>query len=228
MFDLYQGDCLTKMSSMSNESVDLIVTDPPYLMDFQSGFRKEKFKKIEGDLEGHDLIKKYFEECNRILKNDTHIYSFCSWHHIDFFKQEFEKYFALKNILVWNKGGGGIGDLDGSFLPNHELILFGHKGRRKLRGKRIPDVISVDKVKNRTQTHPTEKPVILIEKLIEASSEPGETVFEGFAGTGSHGVAALRKGRNFIGCEIEPEYVNIAKQKFDITNPISDLGGFFG
>ena len=87
MIDLYHGDCLSKMQTMNDDSIDLVVTDPPYLMDYQSHYRKAtpKFERIVGDVDGHQLIKDYFSECHRILKDDTQIYSFCSWHVVDFF-----------------------------------------------------------------------------------------------------------------------------------------------
>jgi site-specific DNA-methyltransferase (adenine-specific) len=217
MIELYQGDCLTKMSTMSGESIDLVVTDPPYLMNFQSGQRRksERFEKIAGDVDGHQLIRDYFSECHRILKNDTHIYSFCSWHQVDFFKVEFEKHFELKNILVWNKLGGGMGDLNGAYMPNYELCLFGHKGRRALNGKRMADVITVQKVDPGKQVHATEKPIALIEKMILASSEAGEIVFDGFMGAGSHGMAAVRNQRGFVGCELEQGYFDTAEERIE-------------
>ena len=220
MIDLHHGDCISKMKSLTDKSVDLIVTDPPYLMDFQSGMRTAtpQFDKIAGDLDGHDLIKQYFFECERILKDDTHIYSFCSWHHINFFKEQFEKYFTLSNILVWNKPGGGMGDLEGSYQPSHEFILFGHKGRRHLTGKRTPDVIRHCKVTASTMVHPTEKPVTLIEEFILASSKKGDVVFEGFMGAGSHGMAAVRNERSFIGCELHDTYFKIAEERIETAS----------
>lgn len=144
---LYNEDCLKVMENIKNETIDLIVTDPPYLMNYQSNRRKkeDRFKKIKNDKDNYLLIQEYFKECYRIMKNNTGIYCFCSWHNIDFFKKEFEKYFKLKNIIVWNKNNHGTGDLKGSYAPKHEFILFGHKGRTLLREKGIPDVIDCEK-----------------------------------------------------------------------------------
>ena len=103
MVNLYNGDCLEVMKDIPDKSVDMVLTDPPYLMNYQSNYRKSKYNKIENDKNNFDLIKKYFEECNRILKDNTAVYCFCSWHNVDFFKKEFEKQFKLKNIIVWEK-----------------------------------------------------------------------------------------------------------------------------
>ena len=95
-YNIYCGDCLNYIKKIPSESIDLIVTDPPYLINYQSSRRikKEKFEKIKNDVNSQQLICDYFEECNRILKNNTAIYCFCSWHHIDFFLNK-----NLKNIL---------------------------------------------------------------------------------------------------------------------------------
>ena len=216
-YKLYQGDCLEVMDGIKDKSVDLIVTDPPYLMDYQSNRRKkeDRFDKIKNDKGNYMLIQDYLEECHRIMKDNTAIYCFCSWHNIDFFKNEFEKYFKLKNILVWNKNNHGTGDLKGSYAPKHEFILFGHKGRTLLREKRIADVIDCPKISSNKLTHPTEKPQDLLEIFIKQSSDEGSIIFDGFMGTGSCGIAAKKLNRNFIGIELDEKYFNIAKDRLE-------------
>ena len=216
-YKLYQGDCLEVMGGIKDKSVDLIVTDPPYLMDYQSNRRKkeDRFDKIKNDKGNYTLIQDYLEECHRIMKDNTAIYCFCSWHNIDFFKNEFEKYFKLKNILVWNKNNHGTGDLKGSYAPKHEFILFGHKGRTLLREKRIADVIDCPKISSNKLTHPTEKPQDLLEIFIKQSSDEGSIIFDGFMGTGSCGIAAKKLNRNFIGIELDEKYFNIAKDRLE-------------
>ena len=216
-YKLYQGDCLEVMDGIKDKSVDLIVTDPPYLMDYQSNRRKkeDKFDKIKNDKGNYMLIQDYLEECHRIMKDNTAIYCFCSWHNIDFFKREFEKHFKLKNIIVWNKNNHGTGDLKGSYAPKHEFILFGHKGRTLLREKRIADVIDCPKISSNKLTHPTEKPQELLEIFIKQSSVEGSIIFDGFMGTGSCGIAAKKSTRNFIGIELDEKYFNIAKNRLE-------------
>ena len=216
-YKLYQGDCLEIMGGIKDKSVDLIVTDPPYLMDYQSNRRKkeDRFDKIKNDKGNYMLIQDYLEECHRIMKDNTAIYCFCSWHNIDFFKNEFEKHFKLKNILVWNKNNHGTGDLKGSYAPKHEFILFGHKGRTLLREKRIADVIDCPKISSNKLTHPTEKPQDLLEIFIKQSSDVGSIIFDGFMGTGSCGIAAKKLNRKFVGIELDEKYFNIAKDRIE-------------
>ena len=218
-YKLYNGDCLEIMKNIDNESIDLIITDPPYLINYQSNRRKkvDRFDKIKNDKDNYILIQEYFKECYRIMKNNTAIYCFCSWHNVDFFKKEFEKYFKLKNIIIWNKNNHGTGDLKGSYAPKYEFILFGHKGRTLLREKRISDVIDCAKIPSKKLTHPTEKPQELLGIFIKQSSDEDSIVFDGFMGTGSCGMIANKLNRKFIGIELDENYFNIAKDRIGNT-----------
>ncbi|MGO1042177.1 DNA-methyltransferase [Clostridioides difficile] len=217
-YELYNDECLEIMNRISDKTIDIVVTDPPYLIDYQSNRRKneDRFNKIKNDKGNYILIQEYLEECHRIMNNNTAIYCFCSWHNIDLFKKEFERYFKLKNIIVWNKNNHGTGDLRGSYAPKHEFILFGHKGRTLLRGKRIADVINCPKVVSKKLTHPTEKPLELLEIFIKQSSDINSIVFDGFMGTGSCGLAAKKLNRKFIGIELDKDYYDIAKNRLEL------------
>ena len=210
---IHHGDCLELMKDIPDKSVDLIVTDPPYLMNYQSNYRKVKYNRIANDKDNKDLIRQSIEEAYRVLKDDSAIYMFCSWHHVDFFKSEFEKHFKLKNIIVWNKNNTSMGDLKGSYAPKHEFVLFGHKGRRLLEGFRYPDVLDAKRTGN--NFHPTEKPTELLETFIKTSSKENDVVLDMFIGSGSTAIAALNTGRFFIGIEKEKEYVDIANERIN-------------
>lgn len=209
---IYNMDVIEGMKDINDNSIDLVVTDPPYLMNYKSNRRtiKKKFDYIMNDVNSEFLIKEYIKECARIMKQDTAIYMFCSWHHIDFFKIEFEKYFKLKNVIVWNKNNHGSGDLKGSYAPKHEFILYGHKGRSLFRAKRMPDVIDCAKVNSSRLLHPTEKPVNLLEIFIKNSSDEGNVVFDGFMGSSSTAIACINTNRKYIGFELDAGYFNVA------------------
>lgn len=210
--NLYNGDCLEIMKNIPNNSVDMVLCDPPYGISFQSGRRKNKYSKIEND-NNLLFLNKYFEQCYRIMKENTAIYCFCSWQNIDIFKKEFEKFFKTKNILIWVKNNHGSGDLKAGYSPKYEMILYGNKGRRIFEGKRYEDVLFFDKTKN--ELHPTQKPVELLEFLIQNSSVEESLVFDGFMGSGSTGVACINTNRDFIGIELDENYFNIAKDRID-------------
>ena len=207
MIKLIQGDCLEKMSEIPDRSVDMILTDPPYGMDFQSNHRKEKHSQIKND-QDLNWVDEFVSNCFRIAKNDTAHYIFCSYHKVDIFKQAFEKMFTLKNILIWEKNNTSMGDLEGDFAPKYEMILFLHKGRKTINGKRDSNIIKDKKTGNKL--HPTQKPVSLMEYLLSKFSDEDDLIIDPFMGSGTTGVAACNLNRSFIGIELDPDYFKIA------------------
>lgn len=209
-FTLWHGDCLELMKNIPDGSVDLVLTDPPYGMAFKSNHRKEKYNEIQND-KSLEWLEKYISECYRVLKNNSAIYCFCSWHNVDVFKQAIEKKFKVKNILILEKNNTSMGDLKGSYAPKYEMIIFAHKGRKLLNGFRYADIIKARRTGNKN--HPTEKPVDLLETFIKNSSDENAVVFDGFMGSGSCGVACVNTNRRFIGIELDEGYFNIAKER---------------
>lgn len=223
---IYLGDTLELMQVIPDTSIDLVITDPPYGMSYRSNRRAEKPDKygninkkddfIEND-SGEDfekLLIDYIKECHRIMKDNTAMYMFCSWHKVGFFQTELEKYFDLKNLLVWNKNNHTAGDLTGSYAPKHELVWFCHKGRVLLQdSKRYTDVLNYDKIHK--PVHPTMKPIDMLRMFVRTSSAKNDLVFDGFMGSGSTAVAAANEGRRFIGAELDPGYHTIATKLAD-------------
>jgi len=210
---IFNEDCLEGMKRIPDKSIDMILTDPPYLINYRSNYRKQKYNYIENDKDNLNLIKKVIAECFRVLKDDTAIYMFCSWHKVDFFKREFEEKFKLKNIIIWNKNNTSMGDLKGSYAPKHEFILYGHKGRRLLEGFRYPDVIEANRTNNKL--HPTEKPVELLEKFIVTSSKENDLILDPFMGSSSTAIACINTSRSFIGFEMDKDYFDIATKRIE-------------
>jgi len=209
---LIHGDCLEKMKDIPDGSIDLVLTDPPYGMDYQSGRRKEKHNKIEND-NNLSWLDTFAENIHRITKDNTSHYVFCSFHFIDRFKQALEKHFIIKNILVWEKNNTGSGDLTGDFAPKIEFIIFLQKGRSKIRGRREANIFKFAKTNN--ELHATQKPVKLLKYLICKFTDEGAVVFDPFMGSGSTGIACLETNRNFIGIELDDHYFNVAKKRIE-------------
>ena len=210
--ELMQGDCLDLMKDIPDGSVDMILTDPPYGMNYQSGQRKVKHKKIMGD-SNLDWLDDFVDEIYRVSKQNTAHYVFCSFHHIDKFKQAIEKKFKVKNILTWVKNQQSMGDLKGDFAPKTEFIIFFHKGRKLINGKRDPNVLEFKKTRN--ELHPTQKPVDMTEYMIGKFSDEGDVILDPFMGSGTTGVACKNLNRRFIGMELDEDYFNIAKERIE-------------
>jgi len=203
---VYNEDCFNTIKKIKDKSIDLVLTDPPFGMSFQSNHRKDKHKKIAND-DNLEWLGAWVDEIARVVKDDSHIYVFCSWHKVDIFKQELERHFKIKNLMVWSKNGGGMGDLKGGYGGVHELCFFINNGRN-LNGKRDVDVIR-GAYRTGNNNHPTEKPINLMEYLIEKSSSRGDLILDTFAGGGSTLIAAKRLGRDFIGVELDSDYYKV-------------------
>lgn len=207
-------DFIIFMKTIENEKIDSLITDPPYGMEFKSNRRKTKYDKIKND-DNLKWLEDFVNESYRVLKNNTASFIFCSWHNIDIFKQEFEKKFKIKNILIWIKNNHGSGDLKASFAPQYEFILHVQKGRKILEGKRHSDVLFFNKTKN--EFHPTQKPLDLIEFLISKSSKENEIILDPFLGSGTTALACIKNNRKIYGCEINEDYFNKTLERIENT-----------
>ncbi len=224
---IIEGDCIEAMAAMPAESVDAVICDPPYGMGYQSNQRiqRERFDRIDNDAEfDADWQRTWLREAHRVLRESTHLYLFCSDHHLGAFRDEVSRVgFTVKRTLVWHKGGGGIGDLAGDWMHETEFVLFAHKGRRDLVGKRTSNLLAIPKVRPGDMVHPTQKPVGVLRPLIQKSTAPGELVLDPFCGSGSTGVACAEEGRRFIGIEKDPRYAAIARARLAQDNLFGDV-----
>lgn len=205
-----QGDCLEIMKDIEDNSIDMILTDPPYGISYQSNFRKDKFNKIEND----DVVSlEFIDEAYRVLKDGGAMYLFTRWDVYGEWYNKINEQFKIKNCIVWHKRGGGLGDLKGAYMFNHEFCIYAVKGRHILNNKRISDVWEIKKDAPSTYEHPTQKPVELFQNIIKKSSNEGDIVLDMFAGSGTTGVACKNLNRNYILIEKEQEYIDIINKR---------------
>lgn len=214
---IYNKDCIEGMYDMPDNSIDLIVTDPPYLMAYKTNHRKNKDHKFCSEIAGDndpELISVYITECYRILKDNSAMYMFCNMNAVDYFKCELEKAgFTIKNMIVWVKNNHTAGDLVAQYGKKYELLFYVNKGRCPIRNGRLTDVWEFPRVSGKNQLHQNQKPVELIQQCIEKSSDPGAIVFDGFIGSGTTAIACLETDRHYIGYELDPEYYKIAQNR---------------
>ena len=225
---LIQGDCLEEMKKLADDGVkvDLVLTDPPYLMNYHTGRRKDKYhdfcKPIANDT-NFDLIKDIMPLLFELLKEGGAVYMFCNANHIDYFKQQIEQHFQLKNILIWVKNNWSAGDLKGAYAKQTEFIVYAVKGRHLLNGARDTDILYYDRVVGNMQLHQNQKPVDLLTFLINKSSKPNDTILDCFMGSGTTGVACVNTNRNFIGIELDENYYKIAQERINETKKQTKL-----
>jgi len=216
---IFCQDCMETMGEIPDSSIGMILTDPPYGINYQSNMRtkSEKFSLIKND-ESMDH-RKYFKEFHRILKDNSVAVVFCSWKNYHEEYQQLSELFDVKNVIIWSKGGGGIGDLKHTLSTDFEMAIVAHKGKCHIKGKRIGTVWHVPKIFPGHMIHPTQKPTDLMIKAIENFADPDSIVFDPFLGSGASAVASIKTGRKFIGCEMEGKYCAVAKKQLDEINP---------
>ena len=214
---IYNLDCIKGMKYLPNETIDLIVTDPPYLISYKTNHRKDKSHEFCSVIKNDDnkkLIKDYIKECYRVLKDNTAMYIFCSWKTEDFFREKLtDSGFLIKNKIIWVKNNWSAGDLTGQFGQQYEIIFLVAKGKPKFNGKRITDVWNFDRVVGKKQFHQNQKPVELLELCIEKHSKENDIILDGFMGVGSTALACKKLNRHFIGFELERKYCSIAEER---------------
>lgn len=208
------GDFRQHIASVKDSTVSLLLTDPPYGMEYQSGRRAEKHNKIAEDgglASAENAVADCLELAFPKLQDNAHVLIFCRWDSEHLFATQLAAAgLTVKGSLVWVKNNHGSGDLKGGFAPKHERILHAVKGTPQLH-RREPDVLECDKVD--TADHPTEKPLDLLKTLIEATTVKNQIVLDPFGGVASTCVAAAVSGRRFFGCEIDADYHATGKQR---------------
>lgn len=217
------GNCVDLMQSISDNSVDLIVTDPPYKMNHSTGGctnigMKDKWRgniKAGNTVMGFDTSIKFSDwlpDVYRVLKDGCHCYIFCNDKNLQELLNEATSVgFRESNILVWVKNNACPNRY---YMKNCEFILFLYKGR----AKPIYDMSSkaafcCTNINGKQKLHPTEKPIEMLETFIKNSTDDGGVVLDPFMGSGSTGVACVNTGRKFIGMEIDPKYFEIAERR---------------
>ena len=213
---LMQGDCLELLKDIPDGSVDMVLTDPPYGIDYQSQWKKNKSEwmpKIKNDkrpfIDFIPLIK-------RVLTPTGCVMVFTRWDVQQKFIDEMNgNGLKVKNVLIWDKEIHGMGDLKHSFASRYESIIFSSEKGFLFNGKRPQDIIKFRRVLPNELKHPNEKPVGLLEWLVSKCTRQNETVFDPFMGSGSTGAACVNTGRNFIGMELDPGYFEVAKRRIE-------------
>lgn len=223
---LYAGDARTVLPTLATESVDLVLTDPPYGVEFTSGFRAESFGTIHNDgADDRDVVGEVLEQCVRLVGQNRHLYVFGPPAALNGLKV------GELASLIWDKGVVGAGNLSAPWGPAHEPITFAvskhrHAGQT---GQSSPavrmrkgSILRFMRPTGRKVVHPNEKPVALCRELIESSTRGGDLVLDPFAGSGSTGVAAILTGRRAILVESDERWIAIAIERLQQADVIAD------
>jgi len=206
---IIEGDCVEIMQNLPAATVDLAVTDPPYLVNY----RDTDARTIVND-DNPERVLSAFPELYKLLKPNTFCISFYGWPKIDAFANAWTKAgFRPVGHIVWHKD---YASSRGYLHSHHEQCFLLAKGNPPKPAIPLSDVRPWTYTGNRN--HPTEKAVEVIKPLIETFSEVGDTVIDPFLGSGTTAVAAAFANRRYIGIEIEPQYCALARKRLAATH----------
>lgn len=221
--EIWHGDAVELAHELPND-IACVVTDPPYGMAYQSGRAttpegKALNRAIASDGDLGSAIALFLDVMDVIapkMATECDLYVFCRWSLMEAWREAVNSLegFEVQNCLVWNKELHGMGDLVGDWALCHEFILYAKRGRRPV-SKRRPNVITVERLHAAEMTHPTEKPVGLLERIIEVSSDRGDLIVDPFSGSGSTIKAAQNLGRRGIGIELDANDVESSRNRLD-------------
>lgn len=202
---IINGDCTEVLRRLRSACIDLVVTDPPYLV----SYRSRDGRSIRNDDKSGSWLKPAFAEIARVLKPDRFCVSFYGWNQVDRFLSAWKEagLYPVEHF-TWLKS---YASSERFARRTHECAYLLAKGRPRRPSVMLDDVLPWRYSGNKL--HPTQKPVAAIEPLIGAFSKPGEIVLDPFLGSGTTGRSAERLGRRFLGIELDPEYYRIAAER---------------
>ena len=195
---------------MNGVKADMVFTDPPYGYKYQSNMRKstKKFDVIENDdkkLDFMPILKKF---------NNGFIFVCTTWKVLKEWIEIFTNYYDLSNMIIWNKGGGGIGDLKHTFSTDYEIILCSNNGK-EITGKRIGSVWNINKDNVNDYVHATQKPVEVSATAIKNTTNKNDYVLDLFGGSGSTLIACEQLNRKCYMMELDPKYVDVIINRWE-------------
>ena len=189
---LYLGDCLDILPTLESESVDAVITDPPYGIEITKSPRISITKGY--DIDGWD-DKRVKKEIKEIYKkySDKSLVIWGGHYYSDLLP-------FSRAWLIWDKINDGLdfGEADLAWTNLNQVIRKYKRSSRKI---------------DNGKQHPTQKPIELMKWCIEMGSNSGDMILDPFMGSGTTGVACVQTGRDFIGIEIEPKYYEIAERR---------------
>lgn len=189
---------------LDGAKIDLVFTDPPYGVEYQSNMRTktQKFDMLKNDDAFLDIAP--------VIEATTKgwVFVWTSWKVQHKWIELFESFGYPSNIVIWHKPGGGIGDLKKTFASDYEVALVWHRGA-ELCGKRIGSVWKVAKDGASTYVHPTQKPVELSEEAIDKTTKNGASVLDLFGGSGSTLIGCEKTNRKAYLMELDPKYCDV-------------------
>lgn len=249
---LFHADAMSLMADIPDNSLDCIWTDPPYLLSNDGvtcvagkrvSVNKGEWDRSEGIDADHEFNLTWLRECHRILKPAGTIWVTGTLHiYMSVGMAMMQLGYRILNDITWEKTNPPPNLGCRCFTHSTETLLWAtkapkgskhkytfnyHEMKAENGGKQMKTVWQLPAAgrdEKKFGKHPTQKPIALIDRCIRASTNPGDTVFDPFAGTGSTGIAALPIDRIFIGSELQEEYASIGNHRLSEVSPSTKNG----
>ena len=250
---IHQGDCIQILSSLPDQSVDMIFADPPYNLQLQGELTRpndtrvdgvdDNWDKFESFKSYDDFCKQWLTQARRVLKKDGSIWVIGSYHNIFRLGCGLQDLgYWILNDIIWRKTNPMPNFRGRRFTNAHETLIwaakspdskycFNYDSMKALNEDlqmrsdwTLPLCTGQERLKNTEgqKAHPTQKPQSLLYRVILASTKPGDVVLDPFFGSGTTGAVAKYLGRDYIGIEMDDNYIKIARQRIDNVREIKD------
>ena len=226
-YKLYQGDCLEVMDRLISLGVkfDAIITDPPYNISRDNNFHTMGRAGIDfGEWDKNFDLTSWIKSCEPLLKKGGNIVIFNDWKNMSHIVDALEKNgFEIKDLIRWKKTNPMPRNRDRRFITDYEVAVWAVKRGAKWTFNRLsdtyerPEIICgiTPKREKSNGGHPTQKPIEVMEWLIDRLTDEDDLVLDLFMGSGTTGVACMNANRRFVGIEMDENYFNIAKNRIE-------------
>ena len=249
---LLRGDCIAQMAALPDKCIDMIFADPPYNLQLGGDlFRPEgsRVDAVDNDWDKFDTLgsydrftKAWLREARRILKPNGTIWVIGSYHNIFRVGSALQdEGFWILNDIIWRKANPMPNFKGTRFTNAHETLIWASKSEKskytfnyramktlndelQMRSDWVLPICSGPERlrRNGTKAHPTQKPESLLYRVMLATTNRGDVVLDPFFGTGTTGAVAKRLGRNWIGCEREDDYIEVARERIELALPLDE------
>ena len=239
-FTLHQGDTFELLEAMESEQFDMIFADPPYFLSndgvtCKSGrmvsVNKGRWDRSEGVEANHEFNLAWLEQCQRLLKPDGTIWVSGTHHAIfsvGFAMQQLD--YKVLNDIAWFKVNPppnlscryfthstetviwAARDDDSRYTFNYDKMKEMNEGKQM---KSLWHIMSPRKAEKKHGKHPTQKPIKLLNRIVLAASNEGDRILDPFCGSSTTGIAAVEKGREYIGIDQSEEYLDLSIKRFE-------------
>lgn len=207
---IIHGDCLEVMKDIPDNSIDLVITDPPYGDNCSYGRENKEILNNEDEEINYRFINNIYPK----MKDNTNLYLFTNWKFITKLRNYIENntLFKIRIVLVIVKNNIGMGY---SFRNQYELCIVMEKGNPKYNLNNFSNVLFMENINHDKDTHPHQKGIEILEKIIRHSSKKGDIIFDGFLGSGSIIEACIKQDRNYVGVELDNKWFNLINKRLD-------------